>query len=233
MISSTSAIHHVRALCCGDRTLLDYWLNENTKASLFFCIPAIIIGCGAYGFSMGIWHGWEMASYVGIKLPLVIFCTLLLNGAINGMLAMVLGSGIGFKHSIQFLLAGFTLMSLILLSLSPIVFYVVLQAQSPTHPNAKDWHSMSLLMHTAVIAYAGITSHRSLLRHVQEFATTKKHGSYAFIAWLAGNLFVGAQLSWVMRPFFGTPGSEIQFLRDDPMSGNFYEAVWAAFNHFL
>lgn len=223
----------IRALCRGDIALLDYWLNEGVRPSLLFCIPAIIIGCGAYGFSMGIWHGAEMASYVALKLPLLILSILVINGIINGMLAMVLGSGIGFRHSIQFLLTGFALMSIILLSLSPIVIYIVLQAPSPTSPNAKDWHSMSMLIHTAVIAYAGVTSHRSLLRHVQSFATTAKHGGHAFIAWLLGNLFVGAQLSWIMRPFFGTPGTEIQLLRDDPMSGNFYEALWNAFQHFL
>ena len=175
---------------------------------------------------MGLWQGWEMASYVGIKLPLVIIATLLLNGMINGMLAMVLGSGIGFRQSIQFLLAGFALMSIILASLSPITFFMALHAPDPSAPGAKQWHSVTLLTHTFMIAYAGISSHRSLLGHVRQFATTPKHGTHTFFVWLAGNLFVGAQISWIMRPFFGSPQLSIQFLRDDPMAGNFYETVW-------
>ena len=230
---STSALQHTQALCRGDQELINYWLNKNALASLGFCIPVIIIGSGAYGYAIGIWHGIEMASYVAIKLPLLILSTLLINGAINGMLAMVLGSGIGLRNSVQFLLMGFSLMSLILFSLTPIALYIVLQAPSPSSDQADSWHSISMLLHTAVIGYSGILSHRALLRQVQEFAITKRQGAYAFIAWLAGNLFVGAQLSWVMRPFFGTPGSNIEFLRDDPMSGSFYEALWSAMHHFL
>lgn len=182
---------------------------------------------------MGLWQGWEMASYVGIKFPLVIFATLLVNGAINGMLAMVLGSGIGFRQSIQFLLAGFSLMSIILLSISPITFFVALHAPDPSDAGAQQWHRVTLLTHTLLIAYAGIVSHRSLLVHVRNFATTPRHGSQTFFTWLAGNLFVGAQISWIMRPFFGTPGLDVQFFRNHPMAGNFYETVWNAVTSLL
>lgn len=182
---------------------------------------------------MGLWQGWKMASYVGIKLPLVIFATLIINGMINGMLAMVLGSGIGFRQSIQFLLAGFALMSIILASLSPITFLMALHAPDPSDIGAKQWHSVTLLTHTFLIAYAGITSHRSLLSHVRRYATTPTLGTRTFVAWLAGNLFVGAQISWIMRPFFGSPGLEVQFLRDHPMNGSFYETVWFAIQTLL
>lgn len=166
-----------------------------------------------------------MASYVGIKLPLVIFATLIVNGMINGMLAMVLGSGIGFRQSLLFLLAGFALMSIILGALSPVAFFMALHAPTPDDPGAEQWHSVILLTHTFLIAYAGIISHKSLLGHVRQFATTPAHGTRTFFAWLAGNLFVGAQISWIMRPFFGSPGLPVQFLRDHPMAGNFYETV--------
>lgn len=174
-----------------------------------------------------------MASYVAIKFPLVIFATLLINGMINGMLAMALGSGIGFRQSLQFLLAGFALMSIILLSLSPVALLIVFHAPEPTDPEARQWHSIILLSHTLMIAYAGIVSHRSLLGQVRDFATTPTHGTRTFFAWLAGNLFVGAQISWIMRPFFGSPGLDVQFLRDQPMDGSFYDTVWKSISNLL
>lgn len=225
-MSEYSVATTIPALCRGDHGLLRNWIDAPLHTALIFCIPAIAFGCGAYGFTMGLWQGWQMASYVGIKLPLVIFATLLINGMINGMLAMVLGSGIGLRQSIQFLLAGFTLMSIILASLSPITFMMALHAPDPSDLGAKQWHSITLLTHTFLIAYAGITSHRSLLGHVRRYATTPAHGTRTFFTWLAGNLFVGAQISWIMRPFFGSPGLEVQFLRDHPMNGSFYETVW-------
>ena len=129
-------MNNVPALCRGSRALLQDWLEHNPVRSLSFCIPAIILGCGAYGFAMGMWQGWTMATYVAIKFPLVILATLLVNGMINGMLAMALGSGIGFRQSFQFLLAGFALMSIILLSLSPVALFVVFHAADPTDPGA-------------------------------------------------------------------------------------------------
>ena len=226
-------LNNIPALCRGSRGLLQDWLTKSPIHSLSFCIPAIILGCGAYGFTMGLWQGWTMASYVAIKFPLVIFATLLINGIINGMLAMALGSGIGFRQSLQFLLAGFALMSIILLSLSPVALFIVFHAPEPTDPEARQWHSIILLSHTLMIAYAGIVSHRSLLGQVRDFATTPTHGTRTFVAWLAGNLFVGAQVSWIMRPFIGSPGLDVEFFRADAFHGNFYETTFRALMNLL
>jgi len=32
-------------------------------------------------------------------------------------------------------------------------------------------------------------------------------------AWLAGNLFLGSQLSWILRPFIGSPSLPVEFFR--------------------
>ncbi|MBK1831864.1 hypothetical protein JIN77_14105 [Verrucomicrobiaceae bacterium R5-34] len=225
--------HSIQALCQGRRALLQEWLMEKPLSSLAFSIPAVVLGCGLYGFTLGLWQGGRMGCYVAVKFPLVIFATLLVNGVLNGMLALVLGSGISFRQSVQFLLAGFALMAVILGSLSPVTCFMALQAPMPEHPGAKQWHSALLLIHTLVIAYAGIIAHRSLLGQLRDFASSPKLGTRTFFAWLAGNLFVGAQISWIMRPFFGSPGLAVQFLRDDPMEGSFYETLWRAFLRLL
>ena len=46
------------------------------------------------------------------------------------------------------------------------------------------------------------------------------------LSWLGGNLLLGSQISWILRPFIGSPGLPVQFLRADPLRGNFFEAVW-------
>jgi hypothetical protein len=50
-----------------------------------------------------------------------------------------------------------------------------------------------------------------------------------FGAWLAGNLFLGAQLSWILRPFIGSPELPVEFLRAGALRGNFYENIFHAF----
>jgi hypothetical protein len=64
-----------------------------------------------------------------------------------------------------------------------------------------------------------------LLHYVRDFADSPSAGTHTFLAWLIGNLFVGAQISWILRPYFVSPGLEVEFLRVDPFDGNFYEAV--------
>ena len=209
--------------------MLADWIESTQKGSVRYCMALIALGCGAYGFTVGLRNGWEMGAYVALKLPLIIFITLLLNGLLNGLLGLALGSGLGFRKSVQFLLTGFAIMAVILGALSPISFFVTLNMPASDGGSGRyAWHGASLLMHTCLIAFAGITANVRLLNYVLEFADTSRAGTHAFFAWLAGNLFVGAQVSWNLRPFFVSPGLEVEFLRDDPLNGNFYEAVVVA-----
>ncbi|MEE2947426.1 MAG: hypothetical protein VX392_03835 [Verrucomicrobiota bacterium] len=170
-----------------------------------------------------------MGAYVAVKLPLILIITLLLNGLLNGLLGLVLGSGIGIRKSFQFLLAGLAIMAVILGALSPVSFFATLNTPSSGDVSYQyAWHGASLLMHTLLIALAGIVAHARLLQYVRDFAESSRAGTIAFFAWLAGNLFVGAQVSWNLRPYFVSPGLKVEFLRPDPFNGNFYEAVWIA-----
>ncbi|MFC4993036.1 hypothetical protein [Rubritalea tangerina] len=223
----------IPGLCRGDHGLLNQWLTHKPRGLLATTIPCIILGCASYGFSMGLWHGGLMASYVAIKFPLLLFFTLLVNGLINGLLAQVLDSGISIRQSLQFLLTGFATMAIILGALSPITLALAFQAPHPHETGASDFHAASLLLHTLLIAYAGIISHATLLGFLKHFCTSPQAALQTFFAWLLGNLFVGAQLSWVLRPFFGSPNLAVAFLRDDPFRGTFYETVWRSFQHFL
>lgn len=216
------------ALCRGEAGLLDAWISGRQRGAVGVCILFIILGCGAYGFTIGLWRGWDMAAYVAIKLPAAILLTLLVNGLLNGMLGLALGSGIGFRQSLQFLLAGFAIMSITLGALSPVTFFLTLNTPPHTDPGARDWHALTLLVHTIMIAIAGVIAHRKLLGFVRTHAESRLAGTQTFFAWLAGNLFVGAQISWILRPFFGSPGLEVQFLRPHPLEGSFYDAVLRA-----
>ena len=216
------------ALCRGEKYLLTSWISEARRDAIPVCIVFITLGCGTYGLVIGFRHGWEMACYVALKLPAVIFLTLCVNGLLNGLLGLVLGSEIGLRQSLRFLLTGYAIMSVILGVLSPVILFLNFNTPGPNTGGALVGHATTLLLHTAVIALAGILAHVRLLSYVREFAATRRTGTYTFLAWLLGNLFVGAQISWNLRPFFVSPGLDIEFLRPDPFNGNFYEAAFRA-----
>ena len=221
-------LKNAAALCRGEKQVLTAWIEGSHRGSIPFCIALITLGCCSYGFTIGLRHGSEMAFYVALKLPFIIFLTLFLNGMLNGMLSLALGSGIGFRKSLQFLLTGFAIMSIILGALSPISFFATLNMPEPGALGDATWHGANLLLHTSLIAYAGILAHSRLLHYVRDYADSPSAGTYTFLAWLTGNLFAGAQISWILRPFFVSPGLEVEFLRVDPFDGNFYEAVFRA-----
>lgn len=210
----------------ADSAALAAWLRQPfTLESAAPLLLAIIAGCAVYGFSIGLWRSPLQAVFVAIKMPCLIFLTLMVNGLLNGILALVLGTGLSFRQTLVACLMSFAIFALIVGSLSPIVIAMVLDAPSPRAPEAATWYRLLLLTHTAIIAFAGIVANHKLLRLLQDFAGSPRIGWQVLIAWLAGNLFVGAQLSYNLRPFFGNPSLPVQFVRPHPFDGNFYEAV--------
>ncbi len=221
-----------KALTRGESDRLSGWLTGNgAETRLALCIVTIFVGVGLYGASVGLWRSPLMAGYVGVKLPFIIFLTLGVNGLINGMLAQLLGSGLSFRQTLQAILMSFTVFALIVGSLSPITFGMALNIPGPETAEAEAAHRQLLLFHTALIAFAGIIATQKLFGILLTFSGSRTVALRTLIAWLTGNLFVGAQVGYILRPIFGSPGLAIQFLRPDAMKGNFYETIWWAIYH--
>jgi len=183
-----------------------------------YCL-AIAVGSSVYGATIGLWRAPLQSVFTAIKFPLLIFLTCVANGAVNGMLAQLFGSGLSFKQTALAILMSFAIAAVILGALSPVTLFVLYNAPPLGSANAILGHSMMLLTHVF-----------DLLRRMTGRDTTARA---VLFSWLGGNLFLGAQLAWNLRPFIGSPGLTIQFLRDDPLRGNFYEAVWRAFRHLF
>lgn len=228
MLSPHPLASHLKILAQAEPAVLAAWLQTPpTWRSVLPLVTAIIGGCAAYGFAIGLWRAPLQGVFVAVKMPLLIFMTLLVNGLLNGMLGLLLGSGMSFRQTMQACLMSFAIFSLIVGSLSPIAIGMVLDAPPSNAPEASEWYRAILLTHTAIIAFAGIVANHKLLRLIQVFSGSESTGWRTLLAWLAGNLFVGAQLSYNLRPFFGNPKLPIEFLRLNPFQGSFYESVWS------
>ena len=228
MISDTQtggSLRQLGDLCRADASVIDGWFEGRSGGGVRLCCLSIIIGGGLYGFTLGCWRAPEMGGYVALKLPLLIFVVLLVNGLINGMLAQLLGSGLSFRQSLTMSLVSFTTVTLILGALSPITFFMVVNAPASDSVEAVRWHQIFMVTHTALIAYAGVVgnykSYRLLVGITGDLAAARR----TFLAWLVTNLFVGAQLSYIMRPFFGNPLKGVELFRDDAFGGSFYEVL--------
>lgn len=223
----TSPTSRLLPLAHGDTASLIRWLEEKSPRAMLPLVVGIVVGCGAYGFAIGLGRSPLMALFVAVKMPLLIFLTLGVNGLINGMFGTLLGSGMSFRQTMQACLMSFALFALIVGSLAPIMMGMALDRPADGTAELGGWYRIFLLSNTAVIAFAGIIANHKLLRLIEAFSGSPAAAWRTLVAWLTGNLFVGAQLSYILRPFFGNPMLPVAFLRPDPFHGTFYESVWS------
>jgi hypothetical protein len=224
-------IRRLVSLCRGESVAS--WLEERSPAWLFTCGATIVCGFALYGGVVGLWRAPQQAFFTAVKMPLLIFLTCGGNALLNGLLAQVLGSGLGFRQTSMAILISFTIAAVILAALTPVAFFILLNTPPLTSAARGTGHSITLLSDVLFIAYAGVVANRRLLGLLTSICSSPAAARRVFWSWLAGNLFLGAQLSWVLRPFIGSPALPLQFLRDDPMRGNFYESVFHALRHLI
>ncbi len=225
----------VSALLRGEPGLLQDWIRHWSAGRMFLYGAYILLGAGTFGAAIGAWRGPEQAVYTALKFPLVILLTSLGNALLNGMLAPLLGLNLGFRQSLLVIFMSFTIAAAILGSFSPLLLFIVWN----TPPPNLSAHSVSLgydfmqLATVGFIAFAGVVANVRLVPLLQTLGGSRAIAYKVLLAWLAGNLFLGSQISWILRPFIGNPRTPIEFLSQHPWEGSFYESVFHALQHLL
>jgi hypothetical protein len=218
---------HLGLLLRGEPLALCSWLDRGERKRLVVCFATILIGAGSYGAAMGFWRAPLQGLYVAIKLPIIILLTTFANALLNAMIAPLLGLNISLRQSFLAVLLSFTIVSAILGAFSPLAAFVIWNAPplSSAAQNLHSTYSFIQLMHVGVIAFAGIVGNLRLHLLLRQLSGNAATAWRVLFAWLAGNFFFGTQLSWILRPFIGSPGLEVDFLRKTAFQGNFYESV--------
>lgn len=223
------ANQELSALLRGEEKSLQGWLRSDDTVRFGRELTVILIGSSCYGAAMGWWRSPEQALFVAIKFPLIILLTTLGNALLNAMLAPLLGLNLTLRQSLAAVLMSFTISAAILGAFSPLVAFIVWNAPPLTTDAAHSpAYGFIKLTHVLVIAFAGIAGNVRLLRLLTSLAGgDHKIAGRVLFGWLAVNLFLGSQLSWILRPFIGAPSLPVQFLRTDiALQGNFYENIF-------
>ena len=234
--TTKSLLSEITVLLRGEAAPISAWTEQWNGRCLAVCLAVIVVGAGLYGAAMGYWRAPQQAFYVAIKFPLIILLTTFGNALLNAMLAPLLGLNISLRQSFLAVLFSFTIASAILGSFSPLAAFLVWNAP-PLSASAAELstgtYSFIQLTHVGVIAFAGVTANLRLAQLLQHLSGNSRIARRVLLAWLAGNLLFGSQLTWIMRPFIGAPGLPVQFVRATAFKGNFYETVFHALLRLL
>jgi hypothetical protein len=206
------------------------WITRRQAKLLVFCIASIVIGAGSYGAVMGSWRDSLQALYTGIKLPLVIVLTTLGNGLLNGMLAPLLGLNTTFRQSLAVVLVCFAIASIVLGALSPVALFIVWNTPplaAGTKLSSPEYCFLQLTL-AIFVALAGTIGNVRLLPLLRQWTGNASAARNVLLAWLAGNLFLGSQICWVLRPFIWDSKRPVEFIGPDSWQGSFFETIFNA-----
>lgn len=211
----------------GEVAALTAWTSDWRASQVARDVLLVMVGAGAFGAALGCWRDPWQAVFSAIKLPVIMLLTAAGNALLNAMLAPLLGLQIKFRQSFLAILTSFALAAAILGAFSPLAGFVIWCAPPLTEgANNSTTHAAILLMLVVVIAFAGVTANVRLFQLLHSLAGGRSAALRVLFAWLIANLFFGSQLSWILRPFVGSPNLPVQFLRDEAFKGNFFEAVF-------
>ena len=223
-----------RTLLQGQAERLSAATQPGHSGTVALNLGIIIAGAGLYGAAMGWWRDPWQALFVAIKFPLILLLTALGNALLNGMLAPLMGLNISFRQSLLAILMSFAIVAAILGAFAPLAGFLVWNAP-PMTPDVKSTltYGFIKLVHVTVIAFAGIAGNARLFQLLVQLGGCRKVASRVLLAWLAVNLFLGSQLTWIARPFIGSPQLPVAFLRDTAFQGNFYENLFSTVMRLL
>jgi hypothetical protein len=217
----------------------EFWARvraERFTARELWALVGFIAGaCAVYGAVMAGWRSPRLSLYVAIKLPALFLFTVASVAVFNWMVASVLGAPVSSRQSLVLAAGAMTTAGWLLLALAPVSLFLVLTAvpQQGTNAELRYAHNVMLVTHIAALAGAGLAGNATLWKGLRALAPSRERAWAVFGTWLAAYAFVGCQVSWVLRPFVGSPFYPVVFLRPDALDRNFYEFVFGEVLPFI
>ncbi len=187
-------------------------------SSIFFAIYGVIIGAS---------HSFAQALSSAIKLPAFYFLTLIICFPTLFFFNVLFGSRSSFKQHFVVLLTSISVISVLLFSLAPVTLFFMI--------TAPDSYQFFKLLNVLIFGITGIFGVKFLYEGMQLLSQQdevgKKTRTTILQSWLLLYTFVGMQLGWFLRPFFGATGAKFELFR--AVKGNFYLDIVQAISEIL
>jgi hypothetical protein len=186
-------------------------------SSIFFAI---------YGAIIGAYHSWMQAVSSAVKLPALYLLTLLICLPTLFFANVIFGSKRTFGQHFALVLTAIAVTSVLLFSFAPISLFFMLSTNN---------YQFLILLNVVIFGITGFMGVSSLYTAMNSVMEQEDEGSQirgkVLKFWLLLYAFVGSQLGWTLRPFFGTPHTVFVMFRE--REGNFYLSVIKSLGHIL
>jgi hypothetical protein len=147
---------------------------------------------------------------------------------LNWIVAAAAGSGLKLRQVVAVTYGAMGIACWILLSLLPVALFFTCSVaeRHGTDAELRFTHNCLLLTHIVLIACAGLAGNAALRRGLKSAVPAACSSTRIYWGWITSFTMVGCQLSWMLRPFVGSPFYEIRFVRPDALERNFFEFVF-------
>jgi hypothetical protein len=180
------------------------------SSSVFFAI---------YGAIIGSFGGWLQMFVSAIKLPALYLLTMIICLPTLYFFDIIAGSKRTFGQYLGLLLSSMAIISVLLFGFAPITLFFRL--------SINDYHFF-ILLNVIILAITGLIGinffyKTMIMKLIKEQLLDNKQRILVVKSWLYLYGFVGSQLGWTLRPFFGFNQQNFALFR--PIESNFYVEV--------
>ncbi|MEM9271984.1 MAG: actin-binding WH2 domain-containing protein [Cyanobacteria bacterium P01_F01_bin.143] len=191
--------------------------------SLFFYSSLFL---ALYGAIIGSSHGGLQILSSALKLPALYLLTLLICLPTLYFFDVIFGSKSSFNQYVTLLFASMSMISVMLFGFAPVTLFFRLSMND---------YEFFLLLNIIVLGLTGFIGikffHKAMKSLINQEVESAKNRHKLIRAWLFLYGFVGSQLGWTLRPFFGTHGQPFALFRE--IESNFYVEVLRLISNFL
>jgi len=194
--------------------------DRGTSGIARSALMVIVAGSLLFGAAVGCWHGGPQIAFAALKLPVVTVGTLVLCAPAFYAVSAVFDRPWPARSVLALMLVAGARFSLVLLAATPAVWLAI---------NLGASYDASKLAASAAYALAGLAALGLLVRGLGDGP-----GKRATIALFIGIfLLVGAQTSWMLRPYLGTPGQHEVVLFTREREGGLAYQLWKSAGNVL
>lgn len=180
-----------------------------------------------YGAIIGAFHSLPQVASSAIKLPALYLLTLIICLPTLYIFNALFGSKQTIGQHFTYLLTAVSVIAILLCGFAPVTLFFLITVND---------YAFFLLLNVAIFALTGVLGVSFLyqvMKPIDEEGSVSqsvKVRKNILRFWLILYGFVGSQLGWTLRPFFGSPG---QFELFRAREGSFFSGVWNALMSLL